>query len=302
MQPVAYLILAHERPLQLARLIRALDCDDAFFFVHIDRKTGGARFRKAVPPGERVIYLEGPDRVEVHWSGYSTVVATLNLMKAAVSARQNFGRYALLSGADFPIKNRQALREQLGSATEFLRVDQRIDPRKDNLFARRVKYAHLYDHPWFNPRSTPSRRLFSATQRPLRFIPRVGYPEIPLYQGSAWWALTRDCVEYILNFVHEHPEYEAFHRYTCTPDEIFFSLDRGGIYVSKAIESRLRDGRCQPAQGSRLGRLWESLYRLGDAGHRSAEGAGSGRSGADQEVGSPLRPKVQVAGFRCDPG
>jgi hypothetical protein len=223
MRSLAYLILAHERPNQLARLVRALDCDGVVFFIHIDGKVDARPFLDALPPGPRVIYLDAAERVKVHWSGYSTVVATLNLLKAAMGSGSSFGRYALLSGSDFPIKPRETIRDALlGTRTEFIRIDHRIDVTADELFANRVKYIHLYDHPWFNPRTTPSRKLLAAAERALRLVPRGEFPKIELYQGSAWWALTGECVEQVFGYMREHPEYEAFHRHTCTPDEIFF--------------------------------------------------------------------------------
>lgn len=219
---IAYLILAHDRPGHLARMIRALDCEGVTFFIHIDAKSDLGAFKQAVPPGRRVKYLEGAERVAVHWSGYSTVVATLNLMNAAMGSGESFVRYALLSGADFPIKNRHAIRDRLHSKTEFIRTDFFIDPFEDKLLAQRVRHIHLYDYPWLNPRTTPSPFLFGWAQRFLRLVPRGKFPDIPIYQGSAWWALTHDCVEYILTYFHEHPAYAKFHKYTCTPDETFF--------------------------------------------------------------------------------
>ena len=35
---IAYLILAHEDPAQLARLVNALYTPNSYFFIHVDRK------------------------------------------------------------------------------------------------------------------------------------------------------------------------------------------------------------------------------------------------------------------------
>ena len=223
MSALACLLLTHDCPGHVARLVRALDCEGVTFFIHVDRKTDAAPFIAAVPPGERVVYLDVDRRVDVYWGGYSIVAATLNLLKVARKSSRSFTRYLLLSGSDFPIKHSEQILAALRDpAIEYLRLDRRIDPSQDDLFARRVKYLHAYDHPRFNPRSAPARESHNAAEEGLRAIPRGRYPGLPFYQGSAWWALTHDCVSFILAYLSDHPEYEAFHRFTSTSDEIFF--------------------------------------------------------------------------------
>jgi hypothetical protein len=53
-------------------------------------------------------------------------------------------------------------------------------------------------------------------------IPRKVYDDIILYQGSQWWALTRDCVKYINSYLENNHGYVRFHKHTLVPDEIFF--------------------------------------------------------------------------------
>jgi hypothetical protein len=48
------------------------------------------------------------------------------------------------------------------------------------------------------------------------------YAHFTLYAGSQWWALSKPCVDYILQYIAHNPEYVKFYRHTRVPDEMFF--------------------------------------------------------------------------------
>jgi hypothetical protein len=233
---IAYLILAHHQPSHLARLIKALSCDGAYFLVHVDLKTDISPFKELVPASKNIIFLENAARVKVYWGGYSIVMAALNLLRAAMALGVHFTRYCLLSGSDFPIKKNSEIEEVLSTRTEFLRVDRKLNYKKNDPHSETVRYIHLYDSRFLNPRTTPSKRLFSTTERVLRKIPRKQYQKIPLFQGAQWWALTNQCVRHIFKFLEENNGYMAFHKYTRVPDETFFhSIIKSSLFVECII-------------------------------------------------------------------
>lgn len=212
---VAYLILAHRQPGLVAGLVRALACDWASFFIHVDAKSDLAPFQRLLAAQAGVTWLTGARRVKVSWGGFSQVRATLNLLDAALAADRPFTRYCLLSGADFPIKPLAVIRERLVSDQEFMRVDHRLSGAgvvRDGLAATVRRY---FFPDWPLPRRIKLTLLSGK-------IPRRPYPGIPLYHGAQWWALTAACVRFVVDFVQDHPDYAAFHRYTLAPDEIFF--------------------------------------------------------------------------------
>lgn len=238
---IAYLILAHHQPSHLARLIKALDCGEVYFFVHVDLKKDISPFKRSVPVTKNIIFLESSARVAVYWGGYNIVIATLNLLQTALAVGMRFTRYCLLSGADFPIKNNSQIKEVLSTGTEFLRVDKKLDYGKNDPHSEAVKYVHLfdnrlYDNRFINPKRTPSRLLRLTIDRMLRVAPRKPYQKIPLYQGSQWWALTDRCVKHIFKFLEENNDYIAFHKYTRIPDEIFFhSIIKSSPFAENVI-------------------------------------------------------------------
>ena len=78
---IAYLILAHNTPNHLARLVRALDSPNVDFFIHVDRKSDISRFRDRLSQ-PNVAFLK--DRIAVYWGDFSDVEATVRLIKEAL--------------------------------------------------------------------------------------------------------------------------------------------------------------------------------------------------------------------------
>jgi hypothetical protein len=108
---IAFLILAHDQPKHLARLLRALEHDRHVFFIHIDAKSDLGMFERSVSrSATNVVFLKGNDRFRIHWGGFSIVKATLRLVEVARTYRKGFDRFVLLSGAYYPIMTVMELR------------------------------------------------------------------------------------------------------------------------------------------------------------------------------------------------
>ena len=204
----AYLILAHHQPLHLAKLVNALQDDDAAFFIHIDAKVDEAPFRKALGARSNIVFIH--NRRPVQWGGFSVVNATLKVLHEAWKFPRRLQRFCLLSGSDFPIKPGAHIAREFESAKQFIRVDRSVGPTVTNMHTDNIRFYWLMDE-W----GPLSHRLGGRLRR-------RPYDKIELYQGSAWWALTRDCVDYILDFLSTHRDYRSFFKYTRCPDEIFF--------------------------------------------------------------------------------
>jgi hypothetical protein len=210
--------LAHHQPAHLARLVAVLDHSDCTFFVHIDGKVADTAFRGALGERRNVFFVE--NRYAVNWGGYSQVQATLALLSAARGSGSCFHRYCLLSGSDYPIQSNPRIQAEFASGKEFMRIDRRIGASEDNSHCRNVMFYWCVDN--------PEPGVQSGTVR------RDPYSGIGLYHGAQWWALTHECVEYILRFLAAHADYEAFFRQVLCPDEIFFhSIVKASPFASR---------------------------------------------------------------------
>jgi len=212
---LAYLIVAHHQPEHLARLLRAMDQENSYFFIHVDKKAAIAPFKAAVPRQANVVFL--PDRVAVHWGKLSIVRAVLKLLRAAVGSGRAFRYYTLLSGSDYPIKDRREIHARLCSSNrQFIRIDRKLVGEPKNAHFRFIE----------------------------RLPPGTYFGDLIPYHGSMYWSLTADCIRFILTFLNENPGFIDLHRHVFAPDEILFhSLVRASPFA-EAILHDFERGTC----------------------------------------------------------
>lgn len=191
-EKLAYLIVAHHQPGHLRRLVGALRQDGSHFFIHVDAKADLPSFQALFPDWENITFVA--DRVRVEWGRFSVVEAVLNLIRAAVASGHSFRYFTLLSGSDYPVKHRQAIRDRLlSSDRQHLRIDRRLtDP--ENTHASLLK-------------DLPAGRYFEDM--------------VPCH-GSMYWSLTADCMRFIVDFIEGNPGYVDVHHHVGIPDEVFF--------------------------------------------------------------------------------
>jgi hypothetical protein len=150
------------------------------------------------------------------------VEATLALMRGALEAGIGFDYFILLSGLDYPIKSNSHILEY-------------FEERRGREF---IRYMNIREEPslewkinmmWFNEYVLLTRALHRARrvkvwgEIPSLLLRRSKYPEgfVP-YCGPSWWALTQDCVKYVVRFADANIRFVDFYRFTHMPDEGFF--------------------------------------------------------------------------------
>jgi hypothetical protein len=234
---VAFLVTAYHQPLHLARLIRALDQPWARFFIHVDSKKDIGAFTSALAPSSKVSYLGPGQREKCIWGGFGLVQATLNLINAAITTGETFGRFCLLSGSDYPLRDSETLFQALATDREFLDVERQVAAdQQPSTFDSRANYYSFRDYPL----------LSGISGR----IPRKKYRCTPLYGGSGWWSLTGSCVRFALEFIREHPSYLRYHRFVDVPDEMYFHSIVKASPFAKALSYNFEVVDAQHAQRS----------------------------------------------------
>jgi hypothetical protein len=220
---LAYVVLAHDHPAQLGRLVARIACDDAHVFIHVDAKAAIEPFREAVGTRANVSFVQ--DRVRVEWAGYSIVDAILRSLRAAM--RVQFRYCLVISGADYPIKSNSQLSEFFSKAQEEYITFWRLQDRPS--WVHKVQYYYWIDRIPMRAWSTGTelrywRRLFwGRFFKWRRFMPKRRFlPGLVPYGGSDWWSLSRSCIEYVLDYIDANPSYARFYRSTAAPSEMFF--------------------------------------------------------------------------------
>jgi len=212
---IAHLILAHKNPAQLERLIRSLDHPNAFFFIHLDRKSNINEFMHLHKQG-KVFFVRR--RVDVRWACYSLVQAQVNGIEEILEAG-GYNYINVLSAQDFPLVSSEAIdrffRNHAG--TEFISTKTVADdPEWWEEASRRIKKYHFQN--WRIPGKYRLQFLVN------RIMPERKYPlDHTIVGRSQWFSITTGCARYIIDFLREHPEVTRFFRYVWGADEFIFS-------------------------------------------------------------------------------
>ena len=206
---ICYLILAHNNFRHLDRLIDALDGEGSSFFVHLDSKVMQMYF----PRYENVEVIA--ERIDINWGGFSMVEATLALMQRAMECSSDADYYMLISGVDYPIRSREFLYKQLEKGKEYIDIAPVPVPFKP---LERYEY-YYFDYDRRNLKHYNPKFLTEVLLKKLKIKKEAPFK---VYAGTQWFALTRECVQYILKTVREDNRYVDFFRHTLVPDEAFF--------------------------------------------------------------------------------
>ncbi|HEX4294200.1 MAG TPA: beta-1,6-N-acetylglucosaminyltransferase [Rhizomicrobium sp.] len=227
---IAYLVTAHAEPLQLRRLVQSLAAPWASFFVHIDRKTSIEPFAKALVGVAPVTFVRR--RVRVYWGGWSQVEATLRLMQCAMTKDRTLARFALISGACYPLKSNETLRDYLlCDAREHISAFPMPDDSRDKPLTRLTRW-HLQRGLRGTGLGARAARLVNDA---LRVLPPRRLAGLVPYAGSSWFVLTRDAVATILERVETDRRFVSFFRYSHCPDESFFQT----LLASSALREHI---------------------------------------------------------------
>jgi hypothetical protein len=239
----AYIILAHNNPQQLERLINKLDNGLNDLFIHIDKKTSKTPFKK-IKHSSNVFFIE--HRVKIYWGGWSMVEATLQCLRVVCNTH-NYNYIHLLSGNDYPIVSIDAIDNFFGHADgkQFIKFERITETTpaewKDSI--ERIQYYFFNDWKERNFRDPNMGRIVRVVIRRLnRIFVRRSFPNMLIpYGGSQWWSLTGDCAKFILDYCSKYPSIIRFFKYVHCPDEIFFqTILLNSKYKNKVVNNNLR--------------------------------------------------------------
>jgi len=268
---LALVVLAHDRPGQLAEMLSALRHPGIRAYLHLDRRVGLDPFARALESAD-VGEVELLPRYATSWASPRLVDAALAGLRRGVADGSDY--FLLLSGRDFPLR----------PAAEIVAFAERAGARSY------VEHFPLPDPRWrLGGRDRTEFRTYTVRGRRETFIPRGeetgilnrkgrllnwllrlrGLTEparrFPSYArafgGSQWWNLSRDAAEHVLAFLDRHPDYRRYHEHTLAPDEIFFqSILAGTGFAERAevVDDNLRFMRWSPEESH------PRALRLGD--------------------------------------
>jgi len=219
---LGFVVLAHDQPDNVARLIDRLTAQGGVVALHWDQRHPVdlvAELKKKLPADQAARVLAA-ERVEVHWGLWSVVQATLNGLQAIQSPGQAVDYVTLLSGHDYPLRPLCQLQDFL-QANAGLEHIECVDHEKerwvtDGLHDERWQYRHYISwgtHPKLFDKCWHLQRALGLKVRK----PRGLQPHF----GSQWWTLSWSTLEKVLAASRD-PQVRRFFRRTWVPDEMFF--------------------------------------------------------------------------------
>ena len=207
----AYLIIAHSQPELLKRLIELLDDERNDIYVHADKKMKSFNATEISGICKKSDLYILPNRISVHWGGYSIIRVEMELLKAATQ-QGHYAYYHLLSGACLPIKSQDVIHRFFNDhqGTEF--VD--LWKLKKTTHSRYHYYTVLPE----GERNFLTRLLNNAVKGILMLLHIKMNKDIDFRYGSQWFSITDDFARYITS--QEGWVHKVFsHSSTC--DEVF---------------------------------------------------------------------------------
>lgn len=243
---VNYLLLVHKNPSQFKRLIAALNAPWCNFFIHVDKKNDAHVFKERVPDCDNIFYVADEERIDGRWGDLSLVDAALACMRLALTRKVD-GRFVLLSGQDYPLRNPEYIKAffEQHEENDFMSVYPIPDPKKGSEnggMERLISYTFDCQNPQdsrmkakIQPLSLRLktmlgfwrlyrfRRDLLAKAIKLYFVKRKYPKQLSKHFNEFWCALRKTSVERIVDYFDNQPEVREYYRYTHIPDETAFS-------------------------------------------------------------------------------
>lgn len=227
---IAYLILAHSKPKQLARLVSALPLGSPVL-IHFDRRAGEAFLQQA----KADVWLTRASAIFVpqhlcRWGAPGIMWATLELIGQLVRSGIPYDYATLLSGQDYPIKSNKVICRDLESGGEFIECFNMLEPNRWSSQGRML--------------GTPDRVL----GRFVRFRSHVGrvgtrrmLRDLTPFGGSQWWTLSPSSLDYVEITRQHDPQLINFLARSFIPDEAFMQTILGNSpHLKQVIQDDLR--------------------------------------------------------------
>lgn len=207
--------MAHNDKEHLSKLVTALgyNCE---IFIHIDGYVDDTAFLSLANRGN--VHFLTP-RVKVSWAGFSMVTVMMQLLKLAITFKDEFSHYIFLSGSCYPIKPINDIDNFYNNNKDksFIKYIKMTD---HPLLYRQIKYKFLMDNPF------PVRN--KVTHNLHRIIRRVSFHThisnswekgMTAYAGSNWTVLNDQCARYAVEFHENNVWFQDMFKYTYAPDE-----------------------------------------------------------------------------------
>lgn len=212
---ISYLILCHDSPDRIVRLVTRILSDDETgqVVIHFDKNSSRAKFNELktrLYDASRCHIVE--QRVKCGWGQWSLVEATFLLICEALNNKTT--HYYLVSENCYPVKPIESLKKFLYNHknNDFIECE---DASWVTDGVSEGRYQYLY---FFNKKKYPRLHRWGYKMQSRLLKKRKTPKGLAIRFGSQWWCLTNRTLNKI---VDSHYAYRGFFVYTWIPDEMY---------------------------------------------------------------------------------
>lgn len=218
----AILITAYKNYHHLEDIIAFFD-EDFTIYIHIDKKSYIAEQELLSLKQYSNVKLIS-QKFKVNWGGFNHLRSILYLAEKALENPSNH-YFHLISGHDFPIKPVSDFKFFFNNTNkEYINCFQ-ISSSKwaNNGTLDRLEYYNLYD--LFNWKIDFHKRIIKKIihwQKKIHFKRSMQLNASHLYGGSTWWSLSRECLNYVIQYSNKNNIFLNRFKYTLCSEEFYF--------------------------------------------------------------------------------
>lgn len=219
---IAYICLCHKDPNFIARTAKTLQYEADGFFIHVDNKQDITPFIEACDGINNVYFVK--ERIDNYWGGYNSIIATMKTIQLALST-DNYDRFILLQGQDYPLYSPKEIHDffELHVDAEFCKAKNISISASKKDYMKCCGFWLMDMKPGF-PLKYIRALLHGFNKLGIKYrspIFKKNKEAWSIYHGWAQFALTRDCINYILNIYENNLAYNRYMKYSFPPDEIY---------------------------------------------------------------------------------
>lgn len=235
----AYLIMAHNDPYILERLLKLIDYPDNDIFLHLDKKAKDLK-EEEISKWVKKSKLYFVPRMDVRWATNGQINCTLLLLDTATK-NDHYAYYHFISGVDLPLKSQKEIHAYFDKhqGKEFVSLfpgfceGARLD---------RVKYYHFFINSArskFRIKRFVYGKIHGLSLKIQRLLKVDRTNNRKYIFGPNWFSITDELARYILS---KGETIKEEYKYTFCADELFIQTLIYGtkfydnLYVKKANE------------------------------------------------------------------
>ncbi len=216
--------------------------DDYIFYIHIDKKIK--------LPEPELLEIERDGKVaffsrkyKTNWGGRNTLRSIL-MLSDEVLKNPEIECIHLISGGDFPAKSSKNITDYLkdNKGKEFLENFSMPSANWAEGGMGRLLYYNLYD--LFNAKTNWGNRTIQLAlkiQRRLKYTRKISKKLPALFGGSTWWTLSRNCLQYVVDYTRKNPMLLKRLKFSFCSEEIYFqTVIMNSPFAINVINGNLR--------------------------------------------------------------